>query len=83
MPTKIDLHAFHINLYLHEFFEPILFFDPQSQRKIWPSLKIKPINFFAILQNHITLRPKVEKTQKLVHAKSTPSAKLIAKNPST
>ena len=28
MPTKIDLHAFHINLYLFEFFEPILFFDP-------------------------------------------------------
>ena len=26
-PTKIDLHAFHITLYLHEFFEPILFFD--------------------------------------------------------
>ena len=25
MPTKIGLHAFHINLYLHEFFEPILF----------------------------------------------------------
>ena len=27
-PTKIGLHAFHINLYLHEFFELILFFDP-------------------------------------------------------
>ena len=26
-PTKIGLHAFNINLYLHEFFEPILFFD--------------------------------------------------------
>ena len=26
-PTKIGLHAFHINLYLHEFFEPILIFD--------------------------------------------------------
>ena len=25
---KIGLHAFHINLYLHEFFELILFFDP-------------------------------------------------------
>ena len=23
-PTKIDVHAFDINLYLHEFFEPIL-----------------------------------------------------------
>ena len=29
-PTKIDLHAFHVNLYLHEFFEPILFFDPHG-----------------------------------------------------
>ena len=26
-PTKIGLHAFQVNLYLHEFFEPILFFD--------------------------------------------------------
>ena len=24
MPTKIGVHAFHINPYLHEFFEPIL-----------------------------------------------------------
>ena len=29
-PTKIDLHAFHIPLYLYEFFEPILFFDPMA-----------------------------------------------------
>ena len=28
MPTKIGFHAFHINLYLHEIFEPILFFYP-------------------------------------------------------
>ena len=28
MPTKFGLHAFHVNLYLHEFFEPVLFFDP-------------------------------------------------------
>ena len=27
-PTKIGFHAFHVNLYLHKFFEPILFFDP-------------------------------------------------------
>ena len=27
-PIKIGLHAFHNNLYLHEFFELILFFDP-------------------------------------------------------
>ena len=32
MPTKIGLHAFHNNLYLHEFFEPILFFDPHGQK---------------------------------------------------
>ena len=24
MPTKIGVHAFYINPYLHEFFEPIL-----------------------------------------------------------
>ena len=29
-PTKIGLHAFHVNLYLHEFFELILFFDPHG-----------------------------------------------------
>ena len=22
-PTKIDVHAYHMSLYLHEFFEPI------------------------------------------------------------
>ena len=26
-PTKIGLHAFHVNLYMHEFIEAILFFD--------------------------------------------------------
>ena len=30
MPTKIGLHAFQITLYLHEFFEPNLFFDPHG-----------------------------------------------------
>ena len=30
MPTKIGLHVFHITLYLHELFEPILFFDPHG-----------------------------------------------------
>ena len=44
MPTKIGLHAIHANPYLHEFFEPILFFDPMdyspwSERKFWPFLK--------------------------------------------
>ena len=29
-PTKIGLHAFQVNLYLHEFFELILFFDPHG-----------------------------------------------------
>ena len=29
-PTKIGLHAFHANLYMHEFFEAILFFDPHG-----------------------------------------------------
>ena len=28
MPTKISFYAFHVNLYLHEFFEPILFLTP-------------------------------------------------------
>ena len=28
--TKIGLHAFHMDLYLHEFFEPIQFFDPHG-----------------------------------------------------
>ena len=27
-PQKIGLHAFHVNLYLHEFIEPTLFFWP-------------------------------------------------------
>ena len=44
-PTKIGFYAFHVNLYLHEFFEPILFFDPHglyspwSEGKFWPFLK--------------------------------------------
>ena len=41
MPTKIDLHAFHINLYLHEIFGLILFFVPHpwSEREIWRQMK--------------------------------------------
>ena len=43
-PTKIDLHTFHINLYLHEFIEPIPFltpmdYSPWSEGKLWPFLK--------------------------------------------
>ena len=30
MPTKIGFNAFDNNLYLHEFFEPILFLTPCS-----------------------------------------------------
>ena len=30
MPTKFGFHAFQVNLYLHEFFEPFLFFDPHG-----------------------------------------------------
>ena len=29
-PTKIGMHALDIHLYLHEFFEPILFFDDRG-----------------------------------------------------
>ena len=29
-PTKIGLHAFHMTLYMHEFFEPILFLTPMD-----------------------------------------------------
>ena len=32
MPTKNGFHAFHINLYMHEFFEPILFFNPHGPK---------------------------------------------------
>ena len=44
MPTKFGLHVFHISLYLYEFFEPDLFFDPHRlcpwfERKIWSILK--------------------------------------------
>ena len=30
MPTKIGFACIYINLYLHEYFEPILFFDPHG-----------------------------------------------------
>ena len=44
MPNKIGLHAFHVNLYLHEFFELSLFFSPWTivdglKGKFWPFLK--------------------------------------------
>ena len=32
-PTKIGLHAFHTNLYLHEFFERILFFGSMDKER--------------------------------------------------
>ena len=37
-PSKLGVHVPETNLYLHEFFEPILFFD--LQREIWNFLKI-------------------------------------------
>ena len=55
-PTKIGVYAFDFNLYLHEFFQPILFesifqrpwtiflttmdYSPWSEREIWPFLKV-------------------------------------------
>ena len=32
-PTKIGLHACFINLYLHDYFEPILFLTPRVSKK--------------------------------------------------
>ena len=43
-PTKIGAHAFYINLYLHECFEPILFFDPVDYIPYSRKLS-KPITF--------------------------------------
>ena len=43
MPTKIGLHAFYINLYLHEFFEPI---TPMDKTLTWSERKVSP-NFNA------------------------------------
>ena len=44
LPTKIGFHAFHVNLYLHEFFEPIYFlvpmdYSPWFKREIWRKTK--------------------------------------------
>ena len=43
-PIEIGLHVFHMNLYLHEFFEQILFltpidYSPWSEGKFGPILK--------------------------------------------
>ena len=38
-PTKIDVLAFDINPYLHEFFEPILY-SPWVEREIWLFLEV-------------------------------------------
>ena len=43
-PTKIGFHAFHINLYLHEFFELILFFDPHGLKGKRPFFKVGKIS---------------------------------------
>ena len=44
-PTKIDVHAFDINAYLHEFFEPLNFlmtmdYSPWSERETWQFLEV-------------------------------------------
>ena len=52
MPTKIGVHACHMNIYLHEFCELIpidKFFDdhgysPWSEREIWPFLRVAGIS---------------------------------------
>ena len=41
MSTKLGVHAFHINLYLHVFFEPILFFYPMDQKGNLKSLCVR------------------------------------------
>ena len=43
-PNKIAFHAFYFNLYLHKFFEPILFFGKGNLRQIWRSMKRKKIS---------------------------------------
>ena len=48
MPTKLDGHTFHTNLYLHIILEPILFFglmdySPCSEREIWPNVNSWPV----------------------------------------
>ena len=42
-PTKIGLHAFPIQLYLHKFFEPILFFDPPPPMDYYHYTKNKTV----------------------------------------
>ena len=52
-PTKTGLHAIHINLYLHDFFEPILFFTPMDN-----SLNGKLGHFWRQTKNcHIKSHP--------------------------
>ena len=52
-PTKIGVHAFDINPYLHEFFEVdsdrlnflmTMDYSPWSEREIWPKLKSSNIS---------------------------------------
>ena len=40
IPTKIGVHAFDINSYLHKFFELIPIDCAWSEREIWPFLKV-------------------------------------------
>ena len=63
MPTKIGLHAFYINLYLHELIEPILFFIP------WTIIHVLKGNF-----GHFESKRKGAKSPK---AKRPHSPKLV------
>ena len=48
-PTKVDLHAFQTNLCLHEFFEPVLFFDPPWSFLVTPTLCLHFLSSFFLL----------------------------------
>ena len=56
LPTKIDVHAFDINPYLHEFFDDHGLYSPWSEREIWPFLKVA-----------ISPKLKMSRPLKLVH----------------
>ena len=62
-PTKIGVHAFDINPYLHEFFDDHGH-SPWSEREIWPFLKVA-----------ISPKPERSRPPKLVcmHLTSTPT----------
>ena len=66
--TKIGLHAFHVNLYMHEFLRQFYFltpmdYSPWSEREIWMFLKVaispKPERSRPpkLVRMHVTLIP--------------------------